>query len=218
MIARAKVRSTPVRRAEPLDHASVLSALLNAIKYKADCVILLDASAAPVLVNDAAARLLKAKDGLSYVDGVLAAWRTLETLNLHKRMGEVIAGSGSIGADPGGQMLISRPSGKRPYIVRVVPALPIEGPLAPNRVACVIHVQDLSKVNVPAKKSLCQVFGLTAREADFAVELVRCSGLDGAAVNAHMAVNTARNHLQSIFRKTGTATQAEAVQLFGRIF
>ena len=39
-----------------------------------------------------------------------------------------------------------------------------------------------------------------------------------AAANAGMALNTARNHLRAVFRKTGAANQTEAVQLFGRLF
>lgn len=69
-------------------------------------------------------------------------------------------------------------------------------------------------MNVPSKESLRTLFGMTEREADFVIELVRCAGLEGAAANAEMAINTARNHLQSIFRKTETANQAEAVRLF----
>ncbi len=61
------------------------------------------------------------------------------------------------------------------------------------------------------------VFGLTDREADLAVELARCASLAQAAANCGMAGNTARNHLQSIFRKSGASSQAEAVQLFARI-
>ena len=47
-------------------------------------------------------------------------------------------------------------------------------------------------------------------------ELVRCASL-AAAANAGMALNTARNHLQSIFRKCGATSQTEAVQLFSRL-
>jgi DNA-binding CsgD family transcriptional regulator len=46
---------------------------------------------------------------------------------------------------------------------------------------------------------------------------VRCANLAGAAAQAGMALNTARNHLQGIFRKSGTASQAEAVLLFSRL-
>ena len=62
------------------------------------------------------------------------------------------------------------------------------------------------------------MFGLSEREADLAVELVRCASLADAAAQAGMALNTARNHLQNIFRKSGATNRAEAVQLFSRLF
>jgi DNA-binding NarL/FixJ family response regulator len=61
------------------------------------------------------------------------------------------------------------------------------------------------------------ILGLSEREADLGVALVRCPSLPQAAADCGMAFNTARNHLQSIFRKSGTSSQAEAVQLFSRL-
>ena len=61
------------------------------------------------------------------------------------------------------------------------------------------------------------MFGLTAREADLAIELVRCAGLREAGAAAGMAHNTARNYLQSIFRNCNVTTQAEAIRLFAAL-
>ena len=61
------------------------------------------------------------------------------------------------------------------------------------------------------------MFGLTGREAVLAAALVRTTRLDAAAAECGMALNTARNHLQAIFVKTGTCGQAELVQLLGRV-
>lgn len=193
------------------------TALLEALADKAEGVILLDDAGLPVFVNDAAAQVLSAGDGLQYAAGVFAARRPPETRRLQKLVADAI--SVSLGSDesPGGRMLVSRPSGKRPYVLRVVPAPRIERFLARSTIACMIHLQDLARIDVPSRESLALVFGLTQREADFAIELARCTGLDGAAENAGMALNTARNHLQSVFRKTGTASQAQLVQLLGRL-
>ena len=206
-----------MRRQHSLDHPSILTALLDALTCKADCIVLLDSSAAPIFVNEAAAQVLNADDGLRHVGRAFVTLQSSET----RKLGEMIADTISSPKVPTGQprehMLVTRPSGKRPYILRVTPPQRTARFLKQNSVACVIHIQDLAKMNVPSKASLCSIFGLTEREADFAIELVRCTGIDGAATKAGMAVNTARNHLQSIFRKTGTTNQAEAVQLFGRL-
>ena len=80
-----------------------------------------------------------------------------------------------------------------------------------------IHLQDLAIERLPSRASLSVLFGLSEREADLAIELVRATSLAHAADRAGMALNTARNHLQSIFRKSGVSSQAEAVQLFSRL-
>ncbi len=107
-------------------------------------------------------------------------------------------------------MLVTRPSGKRPYIVRALPAPRADRFLAGESIACVIHLHDL--VAEPSKASLCAVFGLTEREADLAIEVVCCAGLTNAAANAMAAPNTARKHLQGKFApKSGVTNQTEMV-------
>ena len=80
-----------------------------------------------------------------------------------------------------------------------------------------IEVQDLAVASLPSREALRDVFGLTDREADFAIELVRCGNLERAAARARMAFNTARNHLQNISRKTGASGQTEVALLLGRL-
>jgi DNA-binding CsgD family transcriptional regulator len=114
-------------------------------------------------------------------------------------------------------MLVTRAGGRRPYVLRVMRAPRTGRFLTGLGVAAVIHVHDLAAARVPEKTLVMSAFGLTGREADLGVSLVRCAGLAAAAADAGMALNTARNHLQGIFRKSGTASQAEAVQLFSRL-
>ena len=188
------------------------TALLAALSCKADGVILLDCAGVPCFMNDAAAAMLAADDGLRYAAGDFVTRRAGETRKLRSLIAAALAPT------PAGHMLVTRPSGRRPYVLRVLPAPRLERFLACRSIGCVIHLQDLAAVRVPTHEALNAVFGLTERETDLAIELVRCTGLECAAVNAGMALNTARNHLHSIFRKTATASQAEAVQLLGRLF
>jgi DNA-binding CsgD family transcriptional regulator len=193
------------------------TALLDALARKADGVILLGRSGKPTFMNDTASRILNAGDGLSFVDGQFSTRRPPETRKLRSMIESAIVGAPPSGERLGGHILVSRPSGRRPYVLRILPPPPTERFLAGHAIAGVIHLQDLSAVSLPSRESLREVFGLTGREADFAIELIRCASLDRAASNAGMALNTARNHLQSIFRKTGTAGQTELVQLLGRL-
>ncbi len=98
-----------------------------------------------------------------------------------------------------------------------MPAPRMERFLSGDSISCVIHIHDLAQVHLPSRVSLSTVFGLSEREAALAIELVRCVDLPAAAARAQMSFNTARNHLQNIFRKCSVSSQAEAIQLFGRL-
>ena len=191
--------------------------LLQAPACKAEGVILLGNTGRPTFMNDAARAILAAADGLAYSDGVFVTRRGPESRRLQQMIGDSVAGLDSPEMRLGAQMLVSRPSGLRGYLVRVLPAQPTELFLAGLSTACVIHLQDLAIERLPSRASLSVLFGLSEREADLAIELVRATSLAHAADRAGMALNTARNHLQSIFRKSGVSSQAEAVQLFSRL-
>tara|TARA_R110002124_G_scaffold14752_9_gene65037 strand:- start:315 stop:1433 length:1119 start_codon:yes stop_codon:yes gene_type:complete len=193
------------------------SALLDALSYRSDGIILISRTGAPTFMNATASDILNGHDGLTLTDGRIHATRGPESRKLQSLVEAAIAASKSPADCAGGQTLVTRPSGRRPYVLRVVPAPGTERFLAGQSIACVIHIQDLDHVPTPSKDTLMQVFGLTERECDLATELVRCASLDRAAIAAGMAFNTARNHLQSTFRKTNTSAQSELVQLLGRL-
>jgi len=192
-------------------------ALLNALEHKADGVVLLSESGGPVFTNTAAVEILNAGDGLRYESGTFFTQRSAETRALQRMIADAIDVSLEAGDNPGGQMLVTRPSGKRPFVLRVLPAPRTERFLTGNGIAGAIYVQDMAKISTPSKESLSRVFGFSQREADLGIELLRCTDLQAAAASAGMSCNTARNHLQSMFRKSGTAAQAKLLQLIGRL-
>lgn len=192
-------------------------ALLEALSEKLEGVVLLDHAGAPSFANDAAAAILRAGDGLAYAKGAMQTCRAAKSRKLQAMIGSAIARAANEREGGGGRLLVTRPSGRRPYVVRVLPAPRAERFLTGTSIACVVYIQDLSLPPAPPVEALRLTFGLTQREAELAVELVRCAGLEPAAANAGMAINTARNHLQKLFLKTETGTQAEAVQLLSRI-
>ncbi|MFZ3005738.1 MAG: helix-turn-helix transcriptional regulator [Phenylobacterium sp.] len=197
--------------------AATQAALLEAVSRKVEGMILLNLAGGPTFINDAAQAILLANDGLALSHEGFAARRRPETRRLQQLVHGALDVARGAGGNPGGRVLITRPSGKRPYVVSVMPAPPTERLLSGHAVGCVVHLQDLADVALPSRATLGAVFGLTDREADLAIELVRCAGLEQAAANARMAHNTARNHLQSIARKTGAQGQTEIVQLLGRL-
>ncbi|WP_066794901.1 helix-turn-helix transcriptional regulator [Sphingomonas soli] len=198
-------------------NAATQDALIEALAARADGVILLDRIGRPVFVNDVARAILGAGDGLGFTADGLVTRRGPETRRLRGMIADILGKRAGGPRRPGGQILITRPSMRLPYVVRVLPAPASERFLALHSIACVIHIHDLAAVRLPSRRALRATFGLTERESDLAIELVRHAGLGPAAEAVGMALNTARNHLQGIFRKCGVASQAEAVQLLTRL-
>jgi DNA-binding CsgD family transcriptional regulator len=192
-------------------------ALMAAVAAHADGVMLLDRTATVRFANEGARAALAAGDGLAWTDAGFVTCRGPETRRLARLIDAAItAGASPALSRPGGEMLVTRPSGLLPYVVRVMPAQQSDI-LASMSTACVLHLHDLAAVRSPSRELMAAVFGLTEREADLGVELVRCASLAGAARRAGMAHNTARNHLHSLFAKCGVASQAEAVRLLGNL-
>jgi DNA-binding CsgD family transcriptional regulator len=192
-------------------------ALLEALAHKADGIIILARNGLPTFLNDAAQKILAEKDGLHLTRDGFSTARAPETRRLQAMIAGALETWNTPTRGPGGQMLVTRISGRRPLVLRVMPSPPGGSMMLGTAAACTIHIHDLAAENLPSRASLHAVFGLSERECDLAIELIRCINLAAAATNAGMALNTARNHLQNIFRKCGIASQAEAIQLFSRI-
>ncbi|MDO8297331.1 MAG: hypothetical protein Q7T19_12935 [Caulobacter sp.] len=197
--------------------AATRLALLEALAAKADGVILLDRAGGTTFINDVAQAILGSGDGLALNAGVFGARRLPETRQLQRIVATALACASQSGAAPGGRVLVSRPSGKHPYVVTAMAAPANERFLSGHAVACIVHIQDLAANRLPSRDSLQAVFGLTGRETDLAVELVRCADLGRAAANSGMSLNTARNHLHGILVKTGARGQTDVIQLLGRL-
>lgn len=194
---------------------SICIALLSqALVRRADGVMLLNEFGQLTFFNDIARRVLSQNDGLRLSGNTVVADRPPE----HRTLAKLIRDT-SLHAQEGSRktnawLLVTRPSGSRPYVLRLI-AAPETWPWSAP--ACIVLVHVLAEQTVPSKDALQEAFGLTLREADLVVELVRRPQLAAASAASRMAVNTARNHLRSIFAKTGTASQAEAVQLLSRL-
>lgn len=199
------------------NHSATQVALLEAFAEKADGIVLLDPAGIATFMNDAARAILASADGFAYSDGKFVACRGPETRALQRMIGDALAGPAPAGARSRGQILITRPSGKWPYMVRVLGAPRSERFLSGTSIGCVVHLHDLASVRLPSREVLGAAFGLTERETDLAVELVRCAALAGAAANCGMALNTGRNHLHGILVKSGTRSQAELIRLLSAL-
>jgi DNA-binding CsgD family transcriptional regulator len=171
-------------------------------------VVLLGAGATVLHCNAYARDVFSKRDGLLIGNRRMTAQSALDS----KRLGSVLSRaslSTSAPASAGGEVLVSRPSGKRTYIVRVSPirGVPLCGPDVPLAIA---FINDPERRIQPDFFRL-RALGLTAAEARIVALLA--VGKDVAQIARLLRVqqNTVRIHLKSIFRKTETRNQADLV-------
>ncbi len=166
--------------------------------------------------QDFAASMDSAADGLVIVgrDGVVtranaAAERMLAAADgLTMRRGHVTAAiNRAIHGDPpaGDCLQVRRPSGARPYVVRVIP-------LASGFSALVV-IADPEDEPEPAPDALRRIYGLTRTEVQVALRVLNGTGLKPIAEELSTSLSTVRTHLQHVFDKTDTHRQAELVRL-----
>ncbi|MGL4966093.1 MAG: helix-turn-helix transcriptional regulator [Inquilinus sp.] len=185
-------------------------------------VILIDAAARPVHLNRRAEAIIARADGLFLEPSGIAAARPDETRRLRRAVALAgAAGTATAGLDAaaraaaaGSRMLISRPSGRRPLVAAVIPFRTDAVERRGGRVArAAVFLSDPDRADTPTAAVLRDLFGLTAAEAEVAVEVGRGEGLQSVADRLSIAGTTVRTHLARIFDKTGTSRQAELVRL-----
>ena len=112
--------------------------------------------------------------------------------------------------------MVIRRAQKPPVVVRV---LPVDGaarnPFLGAR--AILILSDPDEAQDAQSTVLCQAFRLTPSEARLAVLLAGGRSIEEAAYQLGIARETARSHLKSAFRKTGTHRQGELVALVGRL-
>lgn len=80
-----------------------------------------------------------------------------------------------------------------------------------------LFVQTASEKYDEIKILLIDTFGLTGREAELVLKLRESGTIAEAAATLGIAHNTARVHLQRVFKKTGTRTQADLAVILERL-
>ncbi|PQD98637.1 hypothetical protein CYL16_21495 [Mycobacterium sp. EPG1] len=177
-----------------------------------DCVehgiVTLDANSAVMQMNRAAAAMLSARDGLEMCAGAVVATDAATGRRLARALAQALGLTAA--AAPGGtSLLCPRPSGRRPYVVHIVPCACDD-----DRAPCALMViLDPERVPEPPMSVLCRLFGLTRAEALVAARVLRGEGVRAIADEMALSVSTVKTHLQHVFDKTGTHRQAELVRL-----
>jgi DNA-binding CsgD family transcriptional regulator len=164
-------------------------------------------------VNDRAGTILRQCDGLVMRDGVLIAQLAHETDQLQALLQACWRTSTHGLGSPGGAVAITRMSGQPRYIVRVMPVAVPKVPFPPDLPAIVVTITDPVMPIDIEPEVLGELYGLTRREADLAVQLSAGLELRAAARSARMSYNTARSHIRILFHKTGARSQLQLVSI-----
>jgi DNA-binding CsgD family transcriptional regulator/PAS domain-containing protein len=163
-------------------------------------------------LNSAAERIFRAEDGLCMRSGGIAATSTHAEQALHCAIQNALAGEPSTPRS-GRSLTCVRPSGKRPYVIHVLPSYrrdadePVRQPMA------LVVVIDPEDEPVPAAALLRRLYRLTRTEAEVALHIMHGADLRQISEELSISLTTVRTHLQHVFDKTDTHRQAELVRL-----
>ena len=163
-------------------------------------------------LNTAAERILRAEDGLKMSSARIAATSMHADHMLHRALHAALTDDGSK-IRSGQSFVCQRPSGKRPYVVHVLPLHHTSTDEISNNARALVLIIDPDQEPEPAAGLLRRLYDLTTTEADVALRIARGTDLKEISDELSVSITTVRKHLQHVFEKTDTHRQADLVRL-----
>jgi DNA-binding CsgD family transcriptional regulator len=192
------------------DFAQGASDIARAVDSVRHGIVVVGAGSVVMHLNSAAERILKCGDGLCIRSGSVEATSTSANAELRRSIVGALLEDESSPRD-GSSFLCRRPSGKRPYVIHVLPfSSTTENMSAPRALVVLVDPEQQPE---PPTQLLRRVYGLTNAEADVALRVLRGDGLKPICEDLSLSMATVKTHLQHIFDKTDTHRQAELVRL-----
>ena len=152
-------------------------------------------------------------DGLSLTSHGLHASTRAQDRQLQKMLLEAIATNNSgKGSAHGQELTLTRPSGKRPYQLQMVPLLPGRQRNGYRPAVMVLIVDPDAGHNASIER--CRtVFGFTRAEAEVAIGIMEGLSVEQIAAQQQRAPATVRNLLKRVFQKADVSRQHELTRL-----
>jgi DNA-binding CsgD family transcriptional regulator/PAS domain-containing protein len=163
-------------------------------------------------LNTAAERILRAEDGLQMCSARIAATGMQADHKLQRALHAALTHDGSR-IRSGRSFICERPSGKRPYVVHVLPLHHTATDETSSEASALVLIIDPDQQPEPAAALLRRLYGLTTTEAEVAVRIARGADLKEISDELSVSITTVRTHLQHVYDKTDTHRQAELVRL-----
>ena len=199
--------------------------ILDANKIEADTLeATLDTFIAGVLIvgeqgrilhaNDAARRMLSAREPIAAIDGILSARNAAANEELSAAIRLARDNEAQIGSSGLGVPLRC----DEPSVAHVLPLARgnVRTRLMPQATAAVFITRAERESSVDIR-ALVRIFDLTAAEIRLLEQLTRNATLADAAKTLRISQETARTHLAHIFSKTGVSRQADLLTLVDRL-
>ena len=176
-------------------------------------VILIDHHGRVSVVNRTGQQVLDQNDGLTTDKEGLRASKASQNKDLANTIAAARCTHQKSGFAAGGTLTISRPSGKRPFVIVVMPVSPSAFPPEARTPSVLVLVSDPEARLEAGHELAANIYGLTTAECRLAEHLMQGETLVEAAERLEITHNTARTHLQRIYAKTETAHQGELLRL-----
>src|SRR5262249_50886817 len=159
-------------------------------------VILANGDGRILRANRTAERIGAQRDGFHIDAAGIYAALPAETALLHKMIYEAAETSAGRSHASGGSLLLSRPSGKRPWIVVVSP----HRTESMSAVAAIL-ITDPQRQAQPNAEIVSQLLGFTRAETRLALILAQGVRIENAAETLGIKLTTARTHMQRMLDK-----------------
>jgi DNA-binding CsgD family transcriptional regulator len=189
--------------------------LAAAIDTADTAILLLDCFGGCALVNKAAKRILDRRDGLIFTGNRLTCVDPHESAVLAGFVSRAVA-SEQRKERPGNETVcVTRQHGK-PLQLRIAP-FPCERLGAGSQFSAIVFIGNPDRRASFPGDILRKTYGLTSAEVKLAMALVEGRSITEAAAENHVAKETVRSQLKSIFLKTETRRQGELVSLLASL-
>ncbi|OBJ15962.1 helix-turn-helix transcriptional regulator [Mycobacterium colombiense] len=191
------------------DSAVELAGALEVVRHG---IVIVAGEHLVINLNSAAERILSVQDGLRMRSGRIAATSMHAEQELHCAIHNALADE-RYTVRGGMTVLCIRPSGKRPYVLHVLPSHRVDADEPPSRPLALVLIIDPEDEPEPAVALLRRLYRLTEAEAEVALRVMHGVDLKQISEELSVSLTTVRTHLQHVFDKTDTHRQAELVRL-----
>jgi DNA-binding CsgD family transcriptional regulator/PAS domain-containing protein len=182
------------------------------LEHNHNGVIMLDRAGRILFANRAACAMAALGDGFKFAPDGLHTARASDDAAL-QRLLHAVMGPGT--DCRGGALRLRRRGGKRDYALVAAPIAPADaGTLFPHAMpAALLTITDPAPTAISAPACLAALYNLTPAEVRVAERVLHGDVPKQAAAALGISVKTVRDHLERVFRKTGTNRQADLLRL-----